>query len=392
MNQASVQPKSMTRPAAPRPSLRPKSPPAGGSARPLPKAAVPPRSRSEAADFEVASPSPKRRGWPILEVVVALLLIKIAVGGWYLLSGPERDAGLSGDGHLTVGAAQVQFGTPAAPEQLPTATQHKSSKVEGYLSAAAQVVIPSAAQAAPPAISGSAPIAAGAFMVIGAQAAVPPMAQGGSPDSIPLPPDADLLTPAAQLPPPVLPNLGGSPDSAPLPPNVAAPSTEALRDIRTREQALTRKEADLGTREEALSALEAELRRRMEASETFRAENEALLKRNEAVLAELKALKEEQEKEETLQKDARIQHLVTAYGGMKPEQAGNLVNSLDDDVAVNILAAMSGRKAGLILAFVNPEKAARLTKAISDMRLDPNMLLTDNANPLGGAPAPPAGQ
>lgn len=311
MNQASVQPKSMTRPAAPRPSLRPKSPPAGGSARPLPKAAVPPRSRSEAADFEVASPSPKRRGWPILEVVVALLLIKIAVGGWYLLSGPERDAGLSGDGHLTVGAAQVQFGTPAAPEQLPTATQHKSSKVEGYLSAAAQVVIPSAAQAAPPAISGSAPIAAGAFMVIGAQAAVPPMAQGGSPDSIPLPPDADLLTPAAQLPPPVLPNLGGSPDSAPLPPNVAAPSTEALRDIRTREQALTRKEADLGTREEALSALEAELRRRMEASETFRAENEALLKRNEAVLAELKALKEEQEKEETLQKDARIQHLLS---------------------------------------------------------------------------------
>lgn len=392
MNQASAQPKSIIRPAAPRPTLRPKSAPARPAVRP-PQAAVSPGPRRGAAvDFEAAPPSPKKRGWPVLEVVVVLLLIKIAVGGWYLLYGPDRNAGLSGDGHLTVGAAQVQVGTPAAPEQLPTAIPLKPSKVEGYLTAAALAVTPAAAQAAPPAISGAAPIAAGAFMVIGAQAAVPPMAQGGSPDSIPLPPDADLLTPAAQLPSPILPNLGGAAGSAPLPPNVAAPSTEALRDIRTREQALARKEADLGTREEALNALEAELRRRMEASETFRAENEALLKRNEAVLTELKVLKEEQDKEETLQKDARIQHLVTAYGGMKPEQAGNLVNSLDDDVAVNILAAMSGRKAGLILAFVNPEKAARLTKAISDMRLDPNMLLTDNANPLGGVPAPPAGQ
>lgn len=392
MNQVSSQIRTAPRPA-PRPAGRPKTmPPRGLGVAPQAASAPPQAKKAATGGFEAARPAAKKRGWPILEVVVVLLLIKIAVGGWYLAFGPGRNAGLSGDGHLTMGAAQVQVGTPAAPEPMPVAVPAESSRVDGYLAAAAVAVAPAVAQAASPAVAAVSPISAGAFMVIGAQAGAPSMAQGGAPDSIPLPPDADLLTPAAELPPPVLPNLGGSPSSAPLPPNVSAPTTEALRELRTREQALARREADLSTREEALGALESELRRRMEASESFRAENEALLKRNEAVLTELKALREEQEKDEQLQQDARIQHLVTAFGGMKPEQAGNLVNSLDDDVAVKILATMPGRKAGLILAFVDPVKAARLTKAISDMRLDPNMLLTDNAGPLGGAPAQPAGQ
>ena len=67
-------------------------------------------------------------------------------------------------------------------------------------------------------------------------------------------------------------------------------------------------------------------------------------------------------------KNARIDHLVNAYKAMRPEQAGTLVNNLDDEVAVAILSAMPGRSAGQILANVNPTKAARLTKAISQAR------------------------
>ena len=44
------------------------------------------------------------------------------------------------------------------------------------------------------------------------------------------------------------------------------------------------------------------------------------------------------------------------------------MNNLEDDVAVEILSAMPGRNAGQILANVNPEKAARLTKAISERK------------------------
>jgi flagellar motility protein MotE (MotC chaperone) len=235
-------------------------------------------------------------------------------------------------------------------------------------------VSPASAQAASPAASS---ISAGALLVV-AQAAAAPAAQPAPLNSIPLPPGSqtDLLAPAAALPAPALPRLGAGFERAPLPPNVS-PTEADTRKLREREQALARKEANLTTREEALTTLETELRRQMEAADRSKSDNEALLQRNEAVLAEMKALREQQQKEEEALKDARIQHLVIAYGGMKPDQAGNLINSLDDDVAVSILSAMAGRKAGLILAFVNPEKAARLTKAISERRIDPNLLLAD---------------
>ncbi len=111
--------------------------------------------------------------------------------------------------------------------------------------------------------------------------------------------------------------------------------------------------------------------------ETSRSEIQTMTQRNEAILAEQKALREQQQKDDETQRDARIEHLVIAYKGMKAEQAGSLINSMEDDVAVDILSAMPGRNAGLILANVNPEKAARLTKAISEKRIDPNLLLAD---------------
>ncbi|MEE9518082.1 MAG: hypothetical protein V3V52_13325, partial [Candidatus Adiutricales bacterium] len=51
---------------------------------------------------------------------------------------------------------------------------------------------------------------------------------------------------------------------------------------------------------------------------------------------------------------------------MRAENAGKLVNSLDDYVAVRILSSMSGRAAGQIMSFVLPDKAARLTKMLSE--------------------------
>jgi flagellar motility protein MotE (MotC chaperone) len=40
-----------------------------------------------------------------------------------------------------------------------------------------------------------------------------------------------------------------------------------------------------------------------------------------------------------------------------------------------ILSSMPGSNAGKILAMVNPDKAARLVKGISDQRIDPRVLL-----------------
>jgi flagellar motility protein MotE (MotC chaperone) len=191
--------------------------------------------------------------------------------------------------------------------------------------------------------------------------------------SIPLPPDDDyLLQPAAQFP-----QAPTGPMAETASQQAAAPDFESLRRLRDREQEVARREALLSNKAGALGNLEAELDRRRREAEDVKKETETMLQRNEAVLTEQKALAEQQKEEDEAQKDARLQQRVTAYSGMKAEQAGSLINSMDDDVAVAILSAMPGGKAGKVLAMVNPDKAARLTKAISEKRIDPNTLLED---------------
>ena len=336
-----------------------------------------------------AAASRPRKSWPLIEIVLLLLVIKIAAGGWYFFSGSwrvkEEFRPPSAAGAVADGASRTMGQLPEPP--APSVPARAAAAVDSYLTAAAEAVSPAVAEASAPATAGSA-LSVGARMVLGGQAGGASMPQGNRLDSIPLPPGGgDLLNPSAELPPPQLPAVGGGRDLAPLPPQNAG-DVEALRNLRTREQDLARREAAISTREEALNALDSDLRNRMQAQENSRQEMENMVRRNEAVLAEMKALQERQRAEEELLRDARIQHLVTAYKGMKAEQAGALVNALDDDVAVAILSAMPGRNAGLILAFVDPEKAARLTKAISERRIDPNLLLAENPPAPGQAATP----
>lgn len=352
----------------------------------------------------------RRFRWPVIEVVLTLLLLKIGVGAWMLTTG-QKMAGLDPRPAVSrvAGPAAERPEAPLLNEisRIPTkSVASVAAAVDSYLAAAMEAVAsPRAALASAPLSSTTslsiAPIAGGAMSVIFGQSASTPMAQGGEVEPIPLPPGVDLLSPAGEPPPPALPVLGPgiandqTGDQAqsfrgggavPLPPNAAYVSSNANQEaLRQREQALAVKEAELASREEALKSLDADIRRQMAAIEDFRNEREAMISRNDAVLAEMRALREEQKKEDEMRKDASLQQLVAAYGAMKPEQAGALVNSLDDDVAVSILSIMPGRKAGMILANVIPEKAARLTKAISERRIDPNLILSDNPAGAGAS-------
>jgi flagellar motility protein MotE (MotC chaperone) len=122
---------------------------------------------------------------------------------------------------------------------------------------------------------------------------------------------------------------------------------------------------------------------RLQQAEKAEANINEIVEKNNAILAEQKNLREEQQKNDAALKSARVEHLVAAFKGMKPEQAGTLINSMDDQVAVAILSAMPGSNAGKILAMVNPDKAARLIKAISEQRVDPKVLLENSQ--YGGA-------
>lgn len=324
-------------------------------------------AESKGATTSAASTSKtkKKRSWPILEAAFILVLFKISLGAYYMLTGDSVSQMTQDTGSMLNSATQlnngIQQGTSSVP---PAASTSSRSRLDEYLA----VISPAVARAAPAPTTYSA-ISAGAMMVMASQSTAPEAARS-SLASIPLPPNSgDLRRPAAGT---------SSTD--------AAAKLEQSRDgaakggsLRVREQELARREELLFTREQALSGLEAELNQRLVAIETSRSELDALTRRNEAIVAEQKALLEEQKTEDQNLRDARLQHLVSAYGGMKAEQAGRLVNSLDEDVAVAILAAMPGRKAGQILGMVDADKAARLTKAISDQRIDPNLLLAEQS-------------
>ena len=136
-----------------------------------------------------------------------------------------------------------------------------------------------------------------------------------------------------------------------------ASTNQMLGVFQARETALNQREERLAEREKALGLLEQDLNDRLKEIDVKRQQLDELVKQQEKL-----------NQEQKIQKNARIEHLVDAYKAMRPEQAGVLISSLDDDVAVQILAAMPGRNAGQILAAADPAKAARLTKAISILR------------------------
>jgi flagellar motility protein MotE (MotC chaperone) len=71
--------------------------------------------------------------------------------------------------------------------------------------------------------------------------------------------------------------------------------------------------------------------------------------------------------EESLKKQAevrseRIAHLVKTFEAMPPEEAAQRLSSLDKTLAAQIIFKMNNKKAGAILAVMEPKKVAELTE------------------------------
>lgn len=114
----------------------------------------------------------------------------------------------------------------------------------------------------------------------------------------------------------------------------------------------TRKE-DLDRREQAIAELEAKLDQRV--------------KELAALEANLKTMLDQAQKT----KDEKLRHLIDVYTNMKPKQAAEVLETLDERIAVKILAGMKGRQAGEILTGVSAKKAATLSEALTRLQLPP---------------------
>ncbi|WP_462325518.1 MotE family protein [Desulfoplanes sp.] len=122
--------------------------------------------------------------------------------------------------------------------------------------------------------------------------------------------------------------------------------------------ALAQKWAEIREKKQELAQREKELRR--------------LEKSLDAKLAKEKQIQTSIRKmldEANVLKDKKIKHLIDVYSNMKAKQAALVLESLEEEIAVKILSGMRGRKAGEILSYVIPKKAALLSERLTDLRI-----------------------
>jgi flagellar motility protein MotE (MotC chaperone) len=116
--------------------------------------------------------------------------------------------------------------------------------------------------------------------------------------------------------------------------------------------------------DKSISAREQEVRKREAELKSMEAEIDAKLENLRAMELKMEKLLESA----GAVQDEKMQHLVDVYSNMKPKQAAQVLENLDESIAVKILAGMSGRKAGEILSFVRTERTAKLSEALTRLQ------------------------
>ncbi|MDO9583366.1 MAG: hypothetical protein Q7J24_09700 [Desulfomicrobium sp.] len=130
-------------------------------------------------------------------------------------------------------------------------------------------------------------------------------------------------------------------------PGNASESQENLQDLNAREQALARKEAELRD-------LEAHVDEKLTRLRELEIRMQNLIDSAGSI------------------QDEKMAHLIDVYSNMKPKQAAVVLQTLEEPIAVRILAGMSGRKAGEILSSVRADRAAELSAALTRLQTGDN--------------------
>lgn len=109
---------------------------------------------------------------------------------------------------------------------------------------------------------------------------------------------------------------------------------------------LAQKEEALKQEEERLTALRKDVDERID-------KYTKILSRIEEALKTLETAKNE-----------RMEHLVKSYEAMPNEEAAARLSALDESTAVKIILKMKSKKAGAVMASMDPGRAAAITEAI----------------------------
>jgi len=173
------------------------------------------------------------------------------------------------------------------------------------------------------------------------------------PAPAPAQPGAAPAAPAA--PSSALPAAAGLPGASSMGSGTTAPAAQpgaqSMPTTQAAMDALNRKQDDLNRREQELKSLEQQVDAKLAQMQDLEARIKTMLKDAQGM------------------KDEKLRHLVDVYTNMKAKQAAAVLETLDEKIAVRILAGMRGRQAGEILTYVQAEKAAKLSEALTRMQL-----------------------
>lgn len=112
-----------------------------------------------------------------------------------------------------------------------------------------------------------------------------------------------------------------------------------------------RKQEELNRREQELLALQQQMQTRLDELKSLERKIQDMLKQANTV------------------QDDKLKHLIDVYSNMKAKQAAEVLATLDERIAVRILAGMRGKQAGEILTYMQAEPAAKLSELLSRTQL-----------------------
>ncbi|MHC1790642.1 MAG: MotE family protein [Solidesulfovibrio sp.] len=134
---------------------------------------------------------------------------------------------------------------------------------------------------------------------------------------------------------------------ATVPPSAAPPAEKSGSPDAN---ALLKRQDELDQREQALKSLEAELGNRVAKLKEMETSIKGMLEEAKGV------------------KDQKLKHLIDVYSNMNAKQAAKVLETLDNGIAVKILAGMRGRQAGEVLNNMEAKKAAGLTEMLTRLQ------------------------
>lgn len=130
-----------------------------------------------------------------------------------------------------------------------------------------------------------------------------------------------------------------------------------------KERAFRKKEQELKEREERVSKQEKDLA-------PLQKEIDAKLEELNTLQTRLTVFAKQLAEREKALNDAKMKHLVDLYSAMEPARAALIMQQLNMETVVRILANMKGKVAGKIVAMMEPGKGATISEKLSKMNWD----------------------